>query len=584
MPISLRSPPDSASPTWPVRVASACAASSACLPFLPPFHGPPLQSFYQEWIAMLLGAGAFVALGRSADGRRIEIPRPAVLPLGLTVLIAVQVALGRVEYWQQGVLGALFLLWACAMLGVGYRLRSALGWERFVTLLAWSLLVGALASAAIAAAQMAGWRLGGWVLPLASARVYGNVGQPNHFADYLFLGLASVVYLAATRRLSAVAAAPAAALLLLFLDLSGSRSAWLYLLAAAVLAGAIHARIRLPQTKRALLWSGALLAAFALVQWSAPLVAPDRNETASTAGARLATDQAGVPIRLQRWHAALLMSREAPLLGAGYGAFAWHRFLQGEALGRNLEPGVADNAHNFAFQVLAEFGVAGGALVALAAFFWLDSQRRAPLSVEKWWAAALLATIALHSMFEYPLWYAYFLGLFCLVLGATEDRPWRFEATSLDRVAYSGAAVLAAWALATALIDYRRLEEITLAPRTVLRQEQLLALHGKSLFTHLVEFDLSRTISPDEWHLGDKIALNGRAMRYLPKADMVYRQSLLLALDGRWDEACRQWDLAVAAFPGEREAATKLLRDLLSQGRAAVRPLVEYAASRSKEP
>ncbi|HZP93362.1 MAG TPA: Wzy polymerase domain-containing protein, partial [Burkholderiales bacterium] len=422
------------------------------------------------------------------------------------------------------------------------------------------------------------------LMPLASARVYGNLGQPNHFADYLFLGLVSAVYLAVTRRLSTFAAAMAALLLLVLLDFSGSRSAWLYLLVAAALAVAMHAGIRSPQTKRALLWTCALLAAFGLVQWGAPLVAPDRYDVASTAGGRLAAEQAGVPIRLQRWHAALLMWREAPLLGAGFGSFAWHRFLQGGALGRNLEPAVADNAHNIAFQVLAEFGLAGGALAVLAAVFWLDSQRRVAPCVEKWWALVLLATIAVHSLFEYPLWYAYFLGAFCLALGAAEDRPWRFRSTALDRSAFLGATVLAAWVLTTVPIDYRRLEELTLAPRTAQRQEQLLALHGKSLFTNLVEFDLSRTILPDESHLADKIALNGRAMRYLPKADVVYRQSLLLALDGRRDEAFRQWDLAAAAFPGEREAAIGLLRDLDSQGRAGVRPLVEYAASRSKEP
>ncbi len=55
-------------------------------------------------------------------------------------------------------------------------------------------------------------------------RIYANTGQPNHLANYLCLGLASLAYLYRVRRLALPLALAAAAPLLLVLTASGSRS------------------------------------------------------------------------------------------------------------------------------------------------------------------------------------------------------------------------------------------------------------------------------------------------------------------------------------------------------------------------
>ena len=51
-----------------------------------------------------------------ADVRdRLELPRIALLPLGISRLIVVQMALGELPYRQVGLLAALYLLWATAL-------------------------------------------------------------------------------------------------------------------------------------------------------------------------------------------------------------------------------------------------------------------------------------------------------------------------------------------------------------------------------------------------------------------------------------------------------------------------------------
>ncbi|HWQ40078.1 MAG TPA: Wzy polymerase domain-containing protein [Burkholderiales bacterium] len=555
------------------------------LPFLLPMHRYPVQSFYQEWIAMALGSVAFLALGMASQERRIEAPRVVLLPLGVCLLLAVQTAGGKLPYWQQGALGALYLLWAAAVAALGYGLRRRLGWPAFAALFAWVLVAGALATGALALAQLAGWGGKTWVMPLATTRLYGNLGQPNHFADYVSLGLISVVYLATTGRLATPLAAAAALFFLTILNFSGSRAVWIYLAAAVALSLYLHARKPAVRSRALLAWTSGLLLAALLIQGAISVAPVDSSRVAETVGARLAQDTGGVAVRLRYAQAALAMLREAPLLGTGFETFAWHHFLRSASLPPHAEAGVADHAHNVLFQLAAEFGFLGVALLVAAAWLWLAAQRRSSFDPERWWACTLLTTLLAHSLLEYPLWYAYFLGVFALLLGAAEERAWRFSSPALDRIAFAGAAVLALWTLGSVLHDYRRLEVLARGHGgSALEFERMRAealhLHGHSLFAHLVEFGLARSIRLEPKAIAEKIAINGRAMRYLPTADMAFRHSALLALGGRLDDAFQAWDLATAAYPAQAPAVLHRLREIARHEQPALHPLVEYAASR----
>ena len=179
--------------------------------------------------------------------------------------------MGRLGYWQQGAIGLIYLLWSAALLCVGQALRRRLGWEQFVSLVAWSLTVGACASAVIAMLQLADWRFGGLIMPYRD-RVYANFGQPNHFANYVCLGLFSVFFLFATRRLNIYVAGALALLLLVLADLSGSTSIWVYLVAALMLAIWVHHRSRSDQTRSVLLCTIVAITALLVLQIAAAIL------------------------------------------------------------------------------------------------------------------------------------------------------------------------------------------------------------------------------------------------------------------------------------------------------------------------
>ncbi len=116
----------------------------------------------------------------------------ALLPLGFIGLIVLQMILGRLPFHQVGLLAALYLLWATGLVMLGGLLRREFGLARVAGMLAWFLLVGALLSAIIAWAQhIDSDALGRLMMPRSPDRVWGNLGQPNQFANYLVLGVAS---------------------------------------------------------------------------------------------------------------------------------------------------------------------------------------------------------------------------------------------------------------------------------------------------------------------------------------------------------------------------------------------------------
>jgi len=578
-------------------LAAGAVALQFAIPFVLHPGGFPLQSFYQEWTAFALGSVAFLALLAAQRDRELAVPRSIFLPIGICVIVLAQLIMGRLGYWQQGAIGVIYLLWSAALLFVGHALRHRLGWERFASLVAWSLFAGAVASAFIAVLQLADWRLGGLIMPHRDA-VYANFGQPNHFANYVCLGLFSVFFLVATRRLNVYAAGGVALLLLVLADLSGSTGIWLYLAAAVILAIWMHRRSRSDETRTLLFCTTAAIAALLLLQ-VASAVFPgafsliqgtvlEGTGFRGTSGTRLASKMiSGEPVREAQWLASWLIFKDGVFLGTGIGEYGWNYYLRISQLPLTVQD-ITHNAHNILLQFLAEFGLLGALLLIVAAGSWVKTQFRAEANARHWWMLSLVGVFFLHSLVEYPLWYAQFLGLFALLVGAADRTSWRVSRGRLSRIAVGGLSMALVWALVSVLGDYRRAERLGIAGRTNADRNELVLeaarVAGGSLFGNWLELGLSRTISIDPEALGAKLQLNTRVLRAFPAPDVAYRQSALLALGGDLEGAYRHWDLASTAFPKKASAMADAFANKVSAGQSRLGPLVEYAASRNQEP
>ncbi len=577
------------------HLSLAALALAWVIPFLEPRHFYPLASFYSEWEAMVLGLAALVLL---ATKRAWHDGLPAIMlaPLALAALILVQAALGHMPYFGQAWTPTLYLVWAALLIALGAALKRELGMTKVVSTLAWCLVIGGELSSMIGILQYydISTVFDPLIMPKIMGRTHGNFGQPNHFANYTALALISVAYLFASGRMRSVFAAAVATPLVFALGLSLSRSAWLYLAAAFVLALLLYGRHRDDKGRQLVICGGLTLLAFALDQWLMALpwfapaaFAPDASDVSTATQRILSQTGMGITIKWQHVRTAWWTFMHAPFLGVGWGQFPWYDFEFKALYGEKYPLGVTTHAHNLITQLLAETGLAGTLLVTGGILLWLRDLRAAKLDLDHWWLFAVLVTIGIHSMLEFPLWYANFLGVAAvsLGLGATPVLPLR-----LQRIAPPAAALLLAVGFLNAFAlwhDYREFERLFGAGPSSPLTDQMAAMVARGQYDPVlepyVELAIMEYVLVNRDELQDKLDVNSRVMHFRPGSAVVYRQALLLALNGQAQEAHELFARAMRIYPADLSHITGKLRKLVVYHPAEYEPLLELATAKAAE-
>ncbi len=382
---------------YPLRVLTGCAVA---LPLMCAYQQSPLPAFFNQALSIALWSGVLLLLALSAS---------STLRIGNTI--------GRGAWWvSMPVLWALLLASAVAHVAIGLtpdfvgapiiaNLILALALSVMVATLApsparlerWlsALLIGILiasvfnAFASLLQTVAPNWTDDVWIARPATShdRASGNLRQPNQLATLMLWGLVASGYLNRRRwLLGCVCSAPPLATLLA----TGSRTG---VISLALIAIALLVRTNRVRTWPARRWLALLLAALPLA-WLAL-----SSFTRSTA-------QAAVSQRLALWRDSIEIISQHPWLGVGWGQlnFAWtltplpHR-----------APDVFDHAHNLPLQLAAELGLPLALLLMLVLAASLWRARVALQSTMGGTLAALILIVLLHSLFEYPLWFSYFL-------------------------------------------------------------------------------------------------------------------------------------------------------------------------------
>jgi O-antigen ligase len=558
------------------------AALMCAAPVLLGIHVLPIATFYEEWLAAVLGTAACAAAVLAARGRSIVVPQTVLWMFGLLAVLALQIVLGRVAYAQQATLAMLYVLFAMAMAWCGLQLREMVGPDRASRAIAIGLLVGGAISAALALVQAyapASW-LAGFASPLTDPRAFGNLNQANLFADQLGVSGVALLYLHLTGALRAVPAAALGLLLAIGLTLSGSRSVWLY--GAWLLAWTLYLRWQSSDARygKAVLIVAATLGVLAIFAFVLPPVAmPSADAPAISGLGRLAAmnieaGRAGSEgVRLYFWQHAWAMLQSAPFIGVGFGQFAWAFFQQSAQFADFGIPGQERNAHNLILHLLAETGFIGAAFVVIALALWLWSAHMTR-DLERWWIVAAVGIMLLHSMVEYPLWYAHFLGPFALLLGLGERRSFTPRRQRIIVVALAGAVLVGALVLGSLMQGFAELRRwVYLVPEQALRDPAIVARQSEAvqrlqptLLGPYVDLPLTSTIQLNADNLDAKLAFNARVMAFSPIAPVVLRQVVFLVLAGRDDEAKRTLDRAAVLYPDELHAFAADLDRLAVRG------------------
>lgn len=466
------------------------AVVAATVPTLLPVSLPPSPTMLNQFAALLLWSGWAAALA------------PSRLPRGAWPLAAALVLMALAALWSMTagslpaslglsaigmVVAALVLAWAGA--DTAQRSDGTVLFGAFAD----GLLVAGLLSALVAFAQIfAPDLVGPEVMARSgmSGRAIGNLRQPNLLASMLLWALIALMLRLERRRLRSAAGWAGAALLVTAIELSGSRTGMAGIVMLA-LWGAIDRG--LSRRSRHMLLAMPLL--FALAYGAMAIYGRWSNETIGVAN-RLA-ETAGIEspnARINIWADTLSIIAQSPWGGVGFGEFNLVWTLTAFP---HRPTAFFDHTHNLILQLVVELGLPLSALVLalLGVALWrawrASSTANHDINATVRAALVMVLVVGLHSMLEYPLWYAYFLLPSAFAWGyaiAAPAEPPRVPSAVRGWVGMACGVALFATTI-FAIVDYLRVADLYSAGEANASPGARLARAQRSVFfAHFADY------------------------------------------------------------------------------------------------
>ncbi|HAJ70691.1 MAG TPA: hypothetical protein DCO68_01280 [Methylophilaceae bacterium] len=512
----------------------ALTALMCAVPFLQSFQLDLIYSFNVQMCSAALGLLACLVLLRPIFWRPLYFPVIALVPVGLILILALQVCFGLMSYWQQHFLIGLYLFWTLLMMLLAIALCREFELAKIVPVLAWVVFIAGVTSAVITVAKPISVSLG----------VVESLNQSKQLANFLALSLASLLYLLNTKRVPISVAMMVGTLLLLALVISHQYLSWLYL---AILSVATWLPIK---DKRMLPWQSVwLITIFVIWQLLLPQISILGDHVFSKE-----VHPASLDLYWQYLDEAWQIFLNYPLLGAGWGQFGWQDFQLAEAYPQHT--GWIKHPHNLILQLLAETGLAGTVIFILGLVFWLKRGLQEDVSAERRWIYTALSLLFVYAMFDDGLSDLHVLGLFALMLGLLEARVYKVLLEWGHLIA-GLVIVLSGFALYQHTTHYKKLQywyaQNSFERITDNQARPMLAQMGElrhqSLLTPYIDLAIVRALPNSPTLVSDKLSLTTQLIQHSPNAQEVYTQAELLALAGKTIQAKQQLQRALIRHP-----------------------------------
>ena len=478
------------------------AGLAVAAPTLIAFNLPPSATFFNQ-AAALAGWGIWLVLLSNVSprrSRRIGSGLAALLAaLAVLLLAALASPLWTGLTWPL-VLSSVGLIAAAGLAAsVASAARHAgLGVASFRAFCV-ALLVAGAGSALIGIVQVfvPAWADGNWIARSAiEGRAVGNLRQPNHLSSLLLWSMIALAWLGEIGLLRRAVSAGLMLPMLLALVLGASRTGMLGVAMLAVW-GVLDAR--LSRSTRVMLW---LMPLLYVVLWIG--VASWAHEQQHVFGGETQLTKADISSsRFGIWSNTFALIAAHPWLGVGFGEFNFAWSLT-PFPGRPVA--FFDHTHNLPLQFAVELGLPLASLV-LALLAWalwraLSGALQTELDANKEQASmpraafVMVLMICVHSLLEYPLWYAYFLlpaaFAFGLCLGGPAMGDSLVAQHKTDRPATRPllvASMLLVFGGAVSVLDYLRVVTIFAPPANAAPLAQRIADGQQSwFFSHHADY------------------------------------------------------------------------------------------------
>lgn len=548
----------------PASLLHAFGILSFSLSWLSYDHYRPWVNFHAETLA-LLGLGLMIA-SRLVDRQckvALTAPQWIWIPAATAILPWLQFFAGITLFVGDALINSLYLVALTAAISLGYTYasppsRSVQGLHPVF----YTIWLASLVSAAIGLLQWLSLQepLGMYVVQTdAGERALGNLGQPNQLATLLLMGLATLAWTFEQRRIGLWGLVWGTGFLSLGLVLTQSRAGILSAIAVAVLlAWKNHTPGFRLKPRYVIGWLLLLLLALQLLPMiSQAMLMEDGRDLI-----RLRDNG-----RLLIWHQVFSGILEAPWAGHG-----WNQTPTAHAAGSLTVQGsmTYTNAHNVVLDLLAWNGIPLGLALTIICAYWLLSRIKAIKETSGIYAMACLLPIIIHSLFEYPFAYSYFLISAGLMVGIVEKFYPQTSPINIQRKTITTALILCSFIGIPSIYEYIKVEEdfrvvrfenlrIGQTPVEYQAPDIRMLSHMGSMLVAARQ-EAKRNMHPEELE-----NLRKSSLRF-PYGALSLRYALSLGLNGEPQAATRQMQIIRGMYgQGYYQAAVSVLRDLEKQ-------------------
>jgi hypothetical protein len=226
-------------------------------------------------------------------------------------------------------------------------------------------------------------------------------------------------------------------------------------------------------------------------------------------------------------------------IGPGnYPLFSYQADMSGEL--EALAPGTWLHSHNLFTMVFIELGLFGLLVLAGLLFYVVKAALRGPIGVAQFFSLGGIGILFIHSNLEFPLWYLWFLVLFCLLLSNLfEVRQMRGDSKWLKPSVGAIGLVMVIALLVNVGSQYLRISEVAFNSNRDRQDFQTLTLLANdSLMGPYAILRKYRDFAPEEGNLDWQLQEARRMKAWQPRDLVVLREFSLLVLKQDVDAAC----------------------------------------------
>lgn len=406
------------------------AAILISLAWLMPVHYRPWVTYTGELYAFF----ALFALAAICLKEKLKIPAVSLPLLILACIPVIQFLMGQVFFFSIAMMGFIFVFsfWLASVLGYNLSIGDNNREETF-THLSYVFLVSGTITGLIALCQWSNLDsvLPGMVNISGTQRPYANFAQPNNMATFLVMAFMSCLYLYEKKKIQTKWLFACAAVIVMGVALSQSRTAWVAAI-AIILYLAFYQykgiiRLKWVYSITWFIFFVACIVAFPLLsQLAAQAVDADVVQSRD-----VVSRATGDMSRLAIWQQMLAAIQAQPWFGYGW----YQTSVAFVSISDTVQgPVWIRSAHNFILDFLLWNGFIIG-LPFLAYFGYLGYQLQCWVNTpESVIGILMIGAFITHAMFEFPQHYAYFLLPVGFILGTVLAQNPKIKTITLPSI------------------------------------------------------------------------------------------------------------------------------------------------------